>query len=203
MQLARARPPHPDGRFGAPQGVRGEVRVKSLTGEPSAIGVYGPLTNKARTRSFVFESLRPLKDDMLVADHRRSTREAAEALKGVEIFAARDQLPPPNEDEFYYDDLVGLEAVDAAGGHIGRVLSLMNHGAGDVLEIVPVGGGETGASAVHKRRRVAHRFRRRPDRHRASTRSRGRLASKANGMVAKDAGGGYTQGARAVEFIRR
>jgi 16S rRNA processing protein RimM len=132
------------GVFGAPQGVRGEVRVKSLTGEPSAIGVYGPLTNKGRTRSFAFESLRPLKDDMLVARLTGvSTREAAEALKGVEIFARRDQLPPPNEDEFYYDDLVGLEAVDAAGGRIGRVVSLMNHGAGDVLEIAPVGGGET------------------------------------------------------------
>ena len=55
------------GVFGAPQGVRGEVRVKSLTGEPSAIGVYGPLTNKGRTRAFAFESLRSLKDDMLVA----------------------------------------------------------------------------------------------------------------------------------------
>ena len=132
------------GVFGAPQGVRGEVRVKSLTGEPSAIGVYGPLTDKGRTRSFVFESLRPLKDDMLVARITGvSTREAAEALKGVEIFARRDQLPPPNEDEFYYDDLVGLEAVDAAGGRIGRVVSLINHGAGDVLEIAPVGGGET------------------------------------------------------------
>ena len=132
------------GVFGAPQGVRGEVRVKSLTGEPSAIGVYGPLTNKGRSRSFAFESLRPLKDDMLVARLTGvSTREAAEALKGVEIFARRDQLPPPNEDEFYYDDLVGLEAVDAAGGRIGRVVSLMNHGAGDVLEIAPVGGGET------------------------------------------------------------
>ena len=72
-----------------------------------------------------------------------STREAAEALKGVEIFARRDQLPPPNEDEFYYDDLVGLEAVDAAGTPLGRVVSLMNYGAGDVLEIAPVGGGET------------------------------------------------------------
>jgi 16S rRNA processing protein RimM len=132
------------GVFGAPQGVRGEVRVKSLTGEPSAIGAYGPLTNKGRTRSFAFESLRPLKDDMLVARVTGvSTREAAEALKGVEIFARRDQLPPPDEDEFYYDDLVGLEAVDVEGAPLGRVVSLMNHGAGDVLEIAPVGGGET------------------------------------------------------------
>jgi 16S rRNA processing protein RimM len=132
------------GVFGAPQGVRGEVRLKSLTGEPSAIGVYGPLTNEGRTRSFVLESLRSLKDDMLVARITGvSTREAAEALKGVEIFARRDQLPPPNEDEFYYDDLVGLEAVDAAGAPLGRVISLMNHGAGDVLEIAPADGGET------------------------------------------------------------
>jgi 16S rRNA processing protein RimM len=132
------------GVFGAPQGVRGEVRVKSLTGEPSAIGDYGPLTNKGRTRSFVFESLRSLKDDMLVARITGvSTREAAEALKNVEIFARRDQLPPPDEDEFYYEDLVGLEAVDAAGASLGRVVSLMNHGAGDVLEIAPADGGET------------------------------------------------------------
>ena len=132
------------GVFGAPQGVRGEVRVKSLTGEPSAIGDYGPLTNKGRTRAFAFESLRPLKDDMLVARLAGvSTREAAEALKGVEIFARRDQLPPPSEDEFYYDDLVGLEAVDVDGAWRGRVVSLMNYGAGDVLEIAPVGGGET------------------------------------------------------------
>ena len=132
------------GVFGAPQGVRGEVRVKSLTAEPSAIGAYGPLTDKARARSFVFEALRPLKDDMLVARIAGvSTREAAAALKGVEIFARRDQLPPPAHDEFYYDDLVGLEAVDAAGARLGRVVSLMNYGAGDVLEIAPAEGGET------------------------------------------------------------
>ena len=124
--------------------MRGEIRVKSLTGEPNAVGAYGPLTNKSRTRSFAFESLRPLKDDMLVARVTGVwTREAAEALKGVEIFARRDQLPPPSEDEFYYDDLVGLEAVDAEGMPLGRVVLLMNHGAGDVLEIAPAGGGET------------------------------------------------------------
>jgi 16S rRNA processing protein RimM len=132
------------GVFGAPQGVRGEIRVKSLTSEPGAIGAYGPLTDKSGTRAFAFESLRPLKDDMLVARLAGvSTRDAAETLKKVELFARRDQLPPPSEDEFYYDDLVGLEAVDAAGAPLGRVVSLMNYGAGDVLEIAPAQGGET------------------------------------------------------------
>ena len=132
------------GVFGAPQGVRGEVRVKSLTADPGAIGAYGPLTDKARARTFVFESLRTLKDDMVVARLADvSTRTAAEALRGAEIFARRDQLPPPGDDEFYYDDLIGLEAVDAEGAPIGRVVSLMNYGAGDVLEIAPAQGGET------------------------------------------------------------
>ena len=132
------------GVFGAPQGVRGKVRVKSLTADPAAIGVYVPLTDKDRGRKFVFESLRRLKDDMLVARIAGvSTREAAAALKGVEIFAHRDQLPPPADDEFYYDDLIGLEAVDMAGAPLGRVVALMNHGAGDVLEIAPTQGGET------------------------------------------------------------
>jgi 16S rRNA processing protein RimM len=132
------------GVFGAPQGVRGEIRVNSLTGEPGAIGRYGPLTDKVGKRTFAFESLRPLKDDMLVARLAGiSTREAAETLKNLELFARRDQLPPPSEDEFYYDDLIGLEAVDAAGAPLGRVVSLMNYGAGDVLEIVTAQGGET------------------------------------------------------------
>jgi 16S rRNA processing protein RimM len=132
------------GVFGAPQGVRGEIRIKSLTGEPSAIGAYGALTDKDRTRAFAFDSLRLLKDDILIARVAGvSTRQAAQALKGVEIFARRGQLPPPSEDEFYYDDLVGLEAVDAAGARLGRVVSLMNYGAGDVLEIAPAKSGET------------------------------------------------------------
>ena len=132
------------GVFGAPQGVRGEVRVKSLTGDPSAIGAYGPLTDKDRGRRFVFESLRPLKGDMLVARVAGvSTRTAAEGLKSIEIFARRDQLPPPSEDEFYYEDLVGLEAVNTAGSSLGRVVSLMNYGAGELLEITPAEGGET------------------------------------------------------------
>jgi 16S rRNA processing protein RimM len=132
------------GVFGAPHGVRGETRVKSLTRDPKAIGGYGPLTDAKRARVFVIDALRPLKDDMLVARIEGvSTREAAAALTGVEIFVPRDQLPRPSADEFYYDDLVGLEAIDPAGARIGRVVSLSNYGAGDILEIVPEGGGET------------------------------------------------------------
>ena len=39
------------GVFGAPQGVRGEIRVKSFTGDPKAIGAYGALTDARRRAS--------------------------------------------------------------------------------------------------------------------------------------------------------
>ena len=131
------------GVFGAPQGVRGELRVKSYTADPKAIGAYGALTDAERSRAFAFERLRPLKDDMVVAKVKGvETREAAATLTGIEIFALREQLPPPNADEFYYADLVGLDAVTRAGAHLGHVASLSNYGAGDILEIAPEGGGE-------------------------------------------------------------
>ncbi|RBP16526.1 16S rRNA processing protein RimM [Roseiarcus fermentans] len=132
------------GRFGAPQGVRGEVRVQSFTVDPKAIGAYGPLTDAARTRDFSFERLRPLKDAMLAAKVKGvETREAAAALTGVELFASRDRLPAPSEDEFYHDDLIGLAAVTADGRALGRVVAVSNYGAGDILEIAPGGGGES------------------------------------------------------------
>jgi 16S rRNA processing protein RimM len=131
------------GRFGAPHGVRGEIRVQSFTGDPSAVGGYGPLADASRRRAFVFERLRRLKDDLLIVKLKGvETRDDAAALTGVEIFARRDRLPEPSADEFYYDDLVGLEAVTAEGARLGRVASVSNYGAGDILEIAPDDGGE-------------------------------------------------------------
>ena len=124
------------GVFGAPQGVRGEIRVQSFTGEAKAIGAYGPLTDASGANVFAFERLRALKNDMLVAKVEGvGTRDAAALLTGVELFARRSRLPPPKADEFYCDDLVGLEAVTPAGEPVGRVASLLNYGAGDILEI--------------------------------------------------------------------
>jgi 16S rRNA processing protein RimM len=132
------------GVFGAPQGVRGEIRVKSFTSDPKAIGEYGPLSGTKGAREFAFERLRAARDDMLVVKVKGvETREDAATLTGAEIFALRSGLPPPREDEYYYADLVGLEAVTRSGEKLGCVTQISNYGAGDILEIAPHGGGET------------------------------------------------------------
>jgi 16S rRNA processing protein RimM len=129
------------GIFGAPHGVRGQVRVKSYTEDPSAIGRYGALTDRARRRAFELGDVRVLKEDMLVVRVKHvASREAAERLNGVELFARREQLPPPSEDEFYHDDLVGLEAMTREGERLGTIVALRNFGAGDILEVAPAAG---------------------------------------------------------------
>lgn len=116
-------------------GLRGEVKVKTFTAEPEALGRYGALTAKDG-RCFKVESLRPLKDDLVqVKFAGLGDRNAAEALKGIELFTARARLPETAPDEFYHADLVGLAAEDEAGRSIGRVSAIHNFGAGDVIEI--------------------------------------------------------------------
>ncbi len=128
------------GVFGAPQGVRGELRIKSYTAVPRDVGAYGALTDAAGRRRFALQSVRALKDDMVVARVEGvADRDAAAALSGVELFARRSQLPPPGADEFYHDDLIGLEAVTPQGVSLGRVVAVSNHGAGDILEIEDAG----------------------------------------------------------------
>jgi 16S rRNA processing protein RimM len=134
----------PLGIFGAPHGVRGELRVKSYAGDPRALGAYGDLTDRTGRSFFKLTALRALKDDMLVVRLAGiDSREAAEKLTGAELFARRAQLPPPSEDEFYHDDLVGLEAVAREGDKLGKIVALRNFGAGDILEIAPSAGGDT------------------------------------------------------------
>ncbi len=139
--------------IGAPHGVKGEVRVKSFTAEPMALGGYGPLFSKDG-RKLEVERLRPAKGDMLVAKFLGiEDRDAAEALKGLAIGVDRAALPAPEPDEFYHADLIGLAAFDAAGAPLGTVVAVDNYGAGDILEIAPASGADA-SRPIHQGRRA-------------------------------------------------
>jgi 16S rRNA processing protein RimM len=129
--------------IGAPHGVRGEVRLKSLTGDPAAIGSYGLLHDDSG-RSFEIAKLRPLKEDMVVAQFKGlDNRDSVAALTHHKLYLDRALLPEPDEDEFYHADLIGLRAETETGDMLGTVRAVENYGAGDILEIKPQNGGET------------------------------------------------------------
>lgn len=124
-------------------GVRGEVRVKSFCAEPTAIADYGPLETEDGTRAFTLTLSRPVKGGFAARLSGISSKEEADALRGTRLYVSKARLPDLPEDEFYHADLIGLWARDPGGAVIGRVKSVQDFGAGDLLEIAPEAGGET------------------------------------------------------------
>ena len=120
-------------------GVRGEVRLKSHCAEPTAIADYGPLYTQDGTRSFKVTLTRPVAGGLGARLSGVETKEDADALRGVELFVDRDRLPNLPDDEFYHTDLIGLEVRDTGGVLLGRVASVVNYGAGDILEVTDEG----------------------------------------------------------------
>lgn len=116
-------------------GVRGEVRLKSFCVPPEAIADYGPLWTEDGRRSFGVRLTRPVAGALGAHLDGIATREAAEALRGIRLHVDRDALPNLPDDEFYHADLIGLAAHDTGGAPVGHVRAVLNHGAGDLLEV--------------------------------------------------------------------
>ncbi|MGB3387118.1 MAG: ribosome maturation factor RimM [Pseudaminobacter sp.] len=125
--------------IGAPHGVKGELRVKTFTADPLALGDYGPL--RARDgRMFEIVDIRPANTVVVVRFKGVNDRSAAEARNGTELVIERAALPDEgDEDDFYHADLIGLEVRDESGAAIGKVTAVQNFGGGDILEITHQG----------------------------------------------------------------
>lgn len=122
------------GSIGGAFGVRGEVRIKSFCAEPSDIANYSPLTTEDG-RSFTLTLIAPMKSGYSARVSGVKSKEDADALSGIKLYARREQLPALPDDEYYHADLTGLEVVDTGGVVLGHVKSVQNHGAGDLLEV--------------------------------------------------------------------
>lgn len=123
------------GAFAGSYGVQGDVRLKSFCAEPTAIADYGPLYTEDGSRQFAITLLRSVAGGFGARVAGIANKEQADALRGVSLFVDRAKMPSLPDDEFYYADLIGLEAFDTGGVSLGRVTNVENHGAGDILEI--------------------------------------------------------------------
>lgn len=123
------------GHISTAHGIRGEVVIKSHTGDPADIGAYGPLSDEAGTRAFEIKAVRVTKKGVIARIAGVTDRNAAEALRGTELFVERDKLPEAEDDEVYHADIIGLTAVRGDGSDVGEIIAVQNFGAGDLLEI--------------------------------------------------------------------
>ena len=131
------------GAIGGAFGVHGEVRLKSFCADPQAIADYTPLyTEDGR----VFAQLvltGQIKNGFTARMDGVVTKEDADALRNVDLYADRAAMPALPDDEYYYADLIGLTVVDTGGATLGTVKNVMDHGAGDLLEVSTPGQTDT------------------------------------------------------------
>jgi 16S rRNA processing protein RimM len=123
-------------RVATAHGVRGAVRLRCFTERPEDVVAYGPLRDRSGRRQFELRLIGHAQGGVIASIEGVRDRAAALALRGLELCVPRAALPSPEPDEFYINDLIGLEVLRVGGERFGTVRQCDNHGAGDVLEIV-------------------------------------------------------------------
>ena len=129
------------GRVAGAFGVRGEVRITSFTAEPLALVDYRTLLREDGQPALTLTGGRAAKGGVVDRAKEIETREQADAARGLRLYIPRSVLPEPeDDDEFYVADLIGMEVVSLEGDLLGKVRSVRDFGAGDLLEVAPVAG---------------------------------------------------------------
>lgn len=121
------------GKIVAPQGIRGEIRIQSFANKPEDFKNFRIICNKCESNKFHF--VRAIKQDVVIAKiDGVDDRNAAETLRGTELFVLRDDLPKLQDNEYYQSDLIGFDVI-RDGTKIGVVECFQNYGAGDIIEL--------------------------------------------------------------------
>jgi 16S rRNA processing protein RimM len=131
------------GRVGRPHGIRGEVTIEVRTDEPdrrfadgAVLRAEPPRGSASPLRELSVAGSRWHRSTLLVTFEELPDRNAAEAARGILLFASVDVAESPDDpDEFYAHQLVGLSAYDEAGTHLGEVSALVRGGAQDLLTV--------------------------------------------------------------------
>ncbi|MCP5364431.1 MAG: 16S rRNA processing protein RimM [Hyphomicrobiales bacterium] len=122
------------------RGLKGDVWVRSFTSAPENIAAYGAVSDETGSRRFHLHVTGAGPERVSVRVDGIDDRTAAEALKGIRLYVPRSVLPPPDDDEFYFTDLIGLDVyiqtMEIAGETpFGHVRDVQDYGAGAVLDI--------------------------------------------------------------------
>jgi len=126
------------GKVAATHGIRGQLAVVSFSGEFStilslpAVLLKGP---ENRMESFEVERAAVHRNRVLLTLKGFTNINEVLHLVGREFFARRDQLPPLDEGEFYWCDLIGLSVTTDEGETLGRIAEIIDTGSNDVYVV--------------------------------------------------------------------
>ena len=126
------------GKILRPVGLKGQVLIRVYSQMDSILipGSFFVKSPSGRYEEFFLSGFRQKGQKEAVCDIRQvDSRDKAEKISKSEIFQKVSRLPLPEEDEFYWFELRGLKVVTGRGEPLGRVHSIIETGAGDVLVV--------------------------------------------------------------------
>ena len=125
------------GRIVAPYGVMGWLKVDPDTEEFDTLLEYKTwwVGKDADWRELKLESARIHNDVLLVKLQGIDERDGAFACKGKLVAVPRELLPPTEEDEYYWADLIGLSVKNQQGVDFGKITDVLETGANDVIAV--------------------------------------------------------------------
>ena len=119
-------------------GLRGELKVRSLSGEWEHFLTLKEIYLKNKTGNLLHyqvESVRLQKDTILLKLAGINTPEQGRTLSGTEIWVERQWASPKAEDEYYHADLCTCE-VYIKQEKLGRIKSVIDGNASELLEVI-------------------------------------------------------------------
>jgi 16S rRNA processing protein RimM len=125
------------GRITAPFGIKGWVKLRPFSAAPENLLAYSQwwIGNEASWQECRIEQAQVQSGSIVVKLAGCVDRDAAMLYRGRQVAVARAALPPPNENEFYWADLIGLTVLNGDGFNFGAVSEVMETGANDVLVV--------------------------------------------------------------------
>ncbi|MCL2193025.1 MAG: ribosome maturation factor RimM [Treponema sp.] len=131
------------GVVGAPFGLKGFVKVKSLSGETDHLLRLKSVTLRKDGKEWAIniEESSAVPPAMVMRFAGFNSPEEARKLTGAELLVNREDAAPLQPGEFYVEDLKGLMVVsgssdpDGEGEALGQIVSVIDAGGGDLAEI--------------------------------------------------------------------
>lgn len=117
-------------------GIRGDVLVRNLSDDPDRFVVGAQfMTDEDPPRHLEVTEVRAHKDGVLLSLGGITDRAAADAMRGASLTIEPSQRRQLGEDEFWPDDLQGLDVYDSTGEHLGTMSAVLAGSAQDRLVV--------------------------------------------------------------------
>ena len=127
-----------------PHGIKGEVKVYPTTDDPDRIAELDEIILRGGGKDRVVHpaSVRWQKDRLIIKFKEINDRNETETLRKYELYVTRENAVELDENEYYVQDLIGLDVYNEGNEHIGKLDDVIRTGANDVYQILKNDGKE-------------------------------------------------------------